>query len=94
MPAYVITDIDIIDAEEYREYQKIGPSVAKHGGKFIARDGQLERLEGEWEPKRLVILEFESVARAKEWWASEEYVPAKKIRHKTAKTNMVIVEGL
>lgn len=95
MSAYVITDIEITDPEGYKTYQQMGPpTVAKFGGRFVARGGCLEMLEGTWGPKRMVILEFDSVERAREWWASEDYRPAKAVRHKTAKTNMVIVEGL
>jgi len=53
----------------------------------------METLEGEWQPKRLVIIEFESAARAKQWWSSEEYREAKAIRQRTAHTNLLIVEG-
>jgi uncharacterized protein (DUF1330 family) len=95
MAAYVITDVDIIDPEGYKEYQKIGPlSVTKYGGRFLAQGGGFEVLKGKWLPKRLVIIEFESAKRAKEWWSSEEYRAAKAVRQRTADTKMVIVEGL
>lgn len=94
MAAYVITEIDVADPTGYEEYKKMGPStVAAYGGKFIARGGRTEVLEGNWRPKRIVVLEFESLERAKEWWSSKEYGPAKQVRQKTAVTNMIVVEG-
>lgn len=94
MAAYVITEIDITDPQGYEEYKKMGPpTVAAYGGKFIARGGKTEVLEGSWNPKRVVILQFESVEQAKKWWASKEYSVAKQVRHKTAVTNMIVVEG-
>lgn len=95
MAAYVITEIDVADPTGYKEYKKMGPpTVAAYGGKFIARGGRTEILEGNWKPKRIVILQFDSLERAKEWWSSREYGPAKQVRHRTAQTNMIVVEGL
>lgn len=95
MAAYVIAEIDVTDPKGYEEYRKLGPpAVAAYGGKFVARGGKTEVLEGGWAPKRLVVLEFESVERAKEWWASNEYSAAKQVRQKTAVTNMIVVEGV
>ena len=95
MSAYVIVDIEVTDSEGYKEYVKVAPeSIKIFGGRYIARGGQNETLEGEWHAKRLVILEFPSVAQAKAWLNSDEYAPARALRHKYAKTNMVVVEGM
>ncbi len=95
MAAYVIVEIDIVDPTGYEEYKKqAAATVTKHGGKYIVRGGKMEVLEGDWTPKRIVILEFESVARAKEWLYCEEYREPRKMRHRTAKTNMILVEGI
>jgi uncharacterized protein (DUF1330 family) len=95
MPAYVVVDIDIQDQLLYEQYKKMAPSsIAAYGGKYLTRGGACEILEGNWLPKRFVILEFESMARAKEWWGSQEYSEAKDLRHKCAKTKMIVVEGL
>jgi len=95
MPAYVIVDIEVTDPARYEEYKKQAPSaLAAYGGKFLARGGRVETLEGNWTPKRLVVLEFTSAARAKEWLNSPEYRSARQLRHKTARTNMVVVEGV
>ena len=94
MTAYVIVDIEVTDPEGYKEYIKVAPpAVALYGGKYIARGGANETLEGEWQAKRLVILEFPDMEQAKKWLNSEEYAPARAMRHKYAKTNMVVVEG-
>ena len=94
MTAYVIVDIEIIDPEGYKEYVKLAPEAVKlYGGKYLARGGPNETLEGDWQAKRLVILEFPSTEQAKAWLISQEYAPARALRHEYAKTNMVVVEG-
>jgi uncharacterized protein (DUF1330 family) len=95
MTAYVIVDIEVTDAEGYEEYKRLAPpAVALYGGKYIARGGRTEALEGEWTPKRLVILQFESIEQAKAWLNSPEYRDARTLRHKHARSNMVVVEGI
>src|SRR5438477_617204 len=69
-------------------------SDAHHAGKYIVRGGKTEVLEGDWKPKRIVVLQFESMQRAKEWLNCEEYREPRKMRHRTAKTNMILVEGV
>ena len=95
MSAYVIVEIDIIDSVGYDEYKKLaGATVEKYGGKYIVRGGRAETLEGDWNPKRIVVLQFESMERAKEWLNCEEYREPRKMRHRTAKTKMIVVEGV
>ena len=95
MAAYVIVDIDVKDPVEYAKYKDMAaPVVAAFGGKYLARGGKTETLEGNWAAKRLVILEFESAARAKEWLNSKEYSAARALRHKTAESNMIVIEGV
>jgi uncharacterized protein (DUF1330 family) len=95
MAGYVIVDIEVTDAAGYAEYRKLAaPAVAAHGGKFLVRGGSTTMLEGSWQPKRLVVLEFPSVDDAKAWWASEAYRVARDIRLRTARTNMIVVEGI
>ncbi|MBX7126295.1 MAG: DUF1330 domain-containing protein [Cyclobacteriaceae bacterium] len=95
MPAYVIADVTIHNPQLYEEYRKLTPgSIAPFGGKFIVRGGATETMEGNWNPGRVVILEFESVEKAKAWWNSEIYAPAKAIRQQASYTNMLIVEGV
>ncbi len=95
MTAYVIVDIDVHDPDGYEEYKKLAPApVELHGGKYIARGGKTETLEGDWSPSRLVILQFENSEQAKKWLNSEEYRPAREMRHKTAHSQMVVIEGV
>lgn len=95
MSAYVIIDIDINDQAGYDAYkQHAAPTVAAYGGKYLARGGKTEVFEGSWKPNRLVILEFESIARAREWLDSPEYAPHKVLRHRTSSANMIVVEGV
>lgn len=94
MPVYIIVEVQINNPSEYEEYKKLTPaSIAAYDGKFIVRGGKTESLEGNWQPQRIVVLEFPTVKRAKEWWHSAEYAPAKAIRQRTAQTKMIVVEG-
>lgn len=95
MTAYVIVDINVTDPIRYEDYKKLAaPTVEFYGGKYIARGGKTEVLEGNWSPGRLVILQFESSEQAKKWLYSTEYAEARGLRHETAISNMVIVEGV
>ena len=95
MPAYIIVEIEILDPVGYEDYKKLAAaSVEKYGGKYIVRGGETQVLEGNWQPKRIVVLEFESAQRAKEWLNCEEYREPRKTRHRTARTNMILVEGM
>ena len=94
MPAYVVVQVDVHDQATYDEYRKlVPPSLAAFGGRFAVRGGKTETLEGTWNPKRLVILEFDTIEMAKKWWASPEYAGAKALRQKAAHTELLVVEG-
>jgi len=94
MSAYVIVEVSIHNHKEYEEYKKLTPaSITEYGGRFVIRGAKTESLEGDWNPERIVVLEFPTVERAKEWWNSNEYAPAKKIRHQTATSKMIVVQG-
>ena len=95
MPAYIIVDVKINNAEEYEEYKKLTPSsIAAYEGSFIVRGGQAETLEGSWAPGRIVVLEFPNAERAKQWWNSPEYADAKLIRQGASTTRMILVDGV
>jgi uncharacterized protein (DUF1330 family) len=92
--AYVIVDIVVHDPERYEEYKRLAaPTVMLYDGSYVVRGGQAGNLEGEWEPHRIVVLEFPSFGRAKEWWSSPEYAPAKSLRQEIATSEMIVVEG-
>ncbi len=95
MPVYVVIEIEVRDPQTYEHYKLLAPpAISAYGGRYLARGGRTETLEGDWSPKRLVILEFDSLERAKAWWASEEYRAAKALRQSCASARMVVVEGL
>jgi uncharacterized protein (DUF1330 family) len=70
------------------------PAIAAYGGRYLARGGRCVTLEGDWAPARAVILEFPSLERAQEWWASAEYEPGKALRHASARSKMIVIEGV
>lgn len=95
MSAYVITDIHVTDPERYEEYRTLSTSsTALYGGKFIVRGGAVETLEGEWQPHRVVIIEFPDAEHLRRWWSSPEYEAAKAIRRDTAESKIIMVEGV
>lgn len=94
MPAYVINDMDITDPQRFEEYKRLSPpTVAAYGGKFLSRGGEVTALEGGWQPRRLVMLEFPSVAQAQAWLNSPEYAPARTLRQLSTNSRMVVIEG-
>lgn len=95
MPAYIVVQIEVTDPVRYEDYKKmVWPSINQYGGRFLVRGGRVETLEGDWKPARFVIIEFDNVERAKEWYASEEYREAKNLRHQTSRGQMILVEGV
>jgi uncharacterized protein (DUF1330 family) len=95
MPAYVVVDIQVTDPARYEDYKRVAPpAIAAYGGKYLARGGRVEVLEGSWAPQRLVILEFPTAAQARAWWESTEYARPKAMRQACARTEMLIVEGV
>jgi uncharacterized protein (DUF1330 family) len=95
MKAYVIVDVKITDPDRYAEYKKLTPgSLLPFDGKFVVRGGESETLEGTWKPGRIVVLEFPSMQKARAWWASEGYAPAKALRQSASVTQMILVEGV
>ena len=95
MPAYLIADIEIVDAAGFEEYRKHVPAVlAAHGGRYLVRGGTTEVLEGGWAPRRAVIVEFPSLAALKAFYDAPEYRWLLELRQRTTKTNLVAVEGI
>lgn len=95
MKAYIIVDVHITNPTLYEEYRKLTPaSLVPYDGKFIVRGGTTDTLEGDWAPGRVVVLEFPSVEKAKAWWSSPGYAPAKAIRQSASDTRMILVEGV
>lgn len=95
MAAYLVVDIEISNPAQFEEYRKLAPAaIAKYGGRYIIRGGAYEVLEGEWKPQRLTIVEFDSMEKAKAFYASPEYGAAKKARAGAAKFKALLVQGI
>jgi uncharacterized protein (DUF1330 family) len=94
MPAYLIADIEVNDPETYARYRELSTaSVQRHGGRFLVRGGEHEVVEGDWQPKRLVIIEFDDIDAARAWWNSDDYRAAAEVRRSASTGTMVLVEG-
>lgn len=94
MAGYVIAEVEVHDPAGYEEYRsQTLATVQKYDGEFIVRGGQVDVLEGEWYPKRLIVIRFASTDRAREWADGPEYSAIKGIRQRTAKSNVIIIEG-
>jgi uncharacterized protein (DUF1330 family) len=95
MAAYIVVQVDVKDPTRYADYRAmVPPTLERYGGRFIVRGGKTEALEGNWAPKRFVVVEFPSVEQAKAWWASPEYADAKALRQATSETLMIVAEGV
>ena len=95
MAAYVVVDVERTDLERAACYSEMsGPSVERHGGRFLARGGALDVLEGDWEPERLVVIEFASTDAARAWFDSDDYREARAVRERCGIWRMVVVNGV
>jgi uncharacterized protein (DUF1330 family) len=94
MSAYVIGEIEVTDPAVYEDYRKqVLAVVTQYGGRFLVRGGQVDPKEGGWTPKRIVVLEFPSMAQARKWYDSPEYAPLIQLRQKASKGKLILVEG-
>ena len=95
MSAYVIVEVDVTDPETFEEYRKlVPPTLEAFGGRYVVRGGAMESLEGGWQPKRIVVIEFDDVASATAWHGSAAYAPARAMRDASARSRMIVVEGV
>ena len=94
MAAYVMAEVEVTNPDGYREYTTHVPgTIAKYGGRFLVRGGNAEVLEGEWPQLRRVIIEFPSLAAARQWWDSPEYEKPKALRRANSKGRLILLEG-
>lgn len=92
--AYLVVDAKSTDPERMIEYRRLSSiAVEKFGGRFLVRGGAYELLEGQWQPQRLVVIEFDSREKAKAFYDSPEYVAARQARAGVSSFDMVLVEG-
>ena len=95
MAAYIFASVEITDPAAYEEYRRRVPAVIEaYGGRYLARGGAVERLEGDGELDRLVMLEFPDMARLKAFYQSAQYQPLLAIRQRAARSNLIAVEGV
>ena len=93
MPAYLIANIELHDAERYKAYIEHVPAlIEKHGGKYLVRGGRSEVLEGGWSPTRLIVLEFPSRDAAVAFYDDPDYAPYKELRQAVSTTSLILVE--
>lgn len=94
MAAYLIADIEVHDAAAFEEYRKQVPATLEpFGGTYIVRGGAATEMEGGWEPKRIVVLEFPSMDALQSWYNSDGYKDPKSLRVRATMTRAVAVEG-
>lgn len=95
MAVFVIADIEVLAPSLFEEYrQKVPATIAAHGGRYVARGGHTEVLEGSWSPRRCVILEFPDMEHFRTWWDSPEYAPLRALRLRSTNSNLVVTQGL
>lgn len=95
MPAYIISDVTVRDADAFQIYRtRAAVSIAQHGGHYLVRGGAIEQLEGDWSPRAIVIVEFPDVERARAWYGSSEYAHALEVRDQALNRNLILVDGV
>jgi len=96
LPAFLIIEIVAVhDPGRYAKYRDtVSPNLDAGGGTYLARDGPIEVLEGQWHPNRIVVVRFDSTEVAREWWNSSGYAELKAMRQRSTTTNMILVEGV
>ncbi len=95
MAAYMFANVEITDPVEYEQYRnEVSATIEAYGGCYLARGGAAEVLEGDWVPKRMVILKFADMAQLKAWYHSPEYRPLLELRQRAAKSTLVAIEGV
>lgn len=96
MAAYFVVDVvEVTDSAVMEEYRRqVSATIARHGGRYLVRGGPFEVLEGDWTPGRVVVLEFPTLADARRWYDSEDYRGPKALRQRSARTRLVLVEGV
>ena len=95
MSVYVVVDLEITDHEKFEAYKQLVPAtIERFGGRYIVRGGKVETLEGTWRPSRFVVLEFPSAEKAKAWYDCTEYARPKAMRHASARSNIILVDGV
>jgi uncharacterized protein (DUF1330 family) len=94
MPAYIVVDCEVTDPVRYEAYKRLAQAaIEKYGGRYIVRGGETNVLEGEWQPRRIVVVEFPSPSAIERFYDSPEYRAARSAREGAARMNMISVAG-
>lgn len=94
MAGYLIAEIDVTDPQLYEEYRRRVPAlIAEYGGRFLVLGGELDVKEGDWRPKRLVLVEFPSFVQARRFYDSPAYAPLIELRERAARSRLILMEG-
>ena len=94
MPAYLIADVDVTDNDTYQTYAtQVPPIIKQYGGRYLARGGKAEVLEGDWQPKRLVVIQFDDLAAARRFLDSKEYRAIVGFRQRASSTRLILADG-
>jgi uncharacterized protein (DUF1330 family) len=95
MAAYLISDVTVKDAAAFEIYRtRAAASIAQYGGRYLVRGGPIERLEGGWAPRTVIVVEFSDVGRARTWYRSPEYAEALAVRDEALGRNLILVDGI
>lgn len=95
MTAYLIADVEVADPQAYAEYRRrVLPLVERHGGRFLVRGGPHRVLEGEWRPRRLVVIQFPDMGALEAWYRSPEYGELIALRQGASHGSLIAVEGV
>jgi len=95
MPAYVISEVNVRDVDAMEAYRSLAArAITKYGGRYLVRGGVAETIEGGPPAKTLIIVEFPSMARLREWYGSADYAEALKLRETALDRRLIFVEGL
>jgi len=95
VPAYLLANIDVTDPEGYKAYSaEVGPLIAAHGGRVLIRAGACDVVEGDWQPRRVVLIEFPSLDAARAFYHSPEYAPVKQIRLDNSTAEVTLIDGV
>jgi uncharacterized protein (DUF1330 family) len=95
MPAYIISDLTVKDAETMEIYRtRAAASIAHHGGRYLVRGGEINSLEGGWNPSAIVVAEFPDIERARAWYHSPEYAHALEVRDAALTRRLILVDGV
>ncbi len=96
MAAYFIVDqLEVTDPDTMKEYGAgVGATIAKYNGKPLVRGGAFEVVEGSYQPRRMIVIEFSDMATLKAWYDSDDYAELKEMRKSSSSSNIIAVEGM